>query len=301
MSSSSPKINDNNAQATAVKKQVVIKDPELGKTIFKNLIMGGTAGIIGACCTYPLDMVKTQMQKQSASNRVYSSSIDCFTQMFKKGGIRSLYKGLPAQLIGITPEKAIKLTVNDFIRYYFTNKQTGELKVYHEALAGSVAGFTQLIVTNPYELVKVRLQTSQQGMAAVLKDLGLRGLFTGARATLLRDVPFSAIYFTLYGNLKRVNRDENGHIPVLKLFGLSGFAGMIAAASVTPADVIKTRLQVKSEDGIKYKGIVDCASRILKEEGPLALFKGTVPRIMIISPLFGITLCVYEVLQGYFL
>jgi len=41
-------------------------------------------------------------------------------------------------------------------------------------------------------------------------------------------------------------------------------AGAIAAGSVTPADVVKTRLQVKSEGGLKYKGIVDCFSRILK-------------------------------------
>jgi len=37
------------------------------------------------------------------------------------------------------------------------------------------------------------------------------------------------------------------------------------------------------------------------EEGPRALFKGTLPRILIVSPLFGITLATYEVLQGFFL
>jgi len=284
------------------KKAVAMKDPELGKTIVKNLIMGGTAGIIGACSTYPLDMVKTRMQNQKSSQKVYNSSIDCFKKIIKADGVRGLYKGLPAQLIGITPEKAIKLTVNDFLRYYFTNKQTGEIKVYHEALAGSCAGLTQVVVTNPYELIKVRLQTSSLGMGQVLRDLGIRGLFTGAKATLLRDIPFSALYFTLYGNFKAYNRDASGHLPFWKLFASSGVAGMIAAASVTPADVIKTRLQVKSLDGeIKYKGIIDCFQRIVKEEGPRALFKGTLPRIMIISPLFAITLGVYEVLQGYFL
>jgi len=284
-------------------KKPVIKDPELGKTIIKNLIMGGTAGIIGACCTYPLDMVKTKMQNQRTSNKqIYANSIDCFRKIFGAEGIRGLYRGLPAQLIGITPEKAIKLTVNDFLRYYFTNKETGEIKIYHEALAGSTAGLSQVVVTNPYELVKVRLQTSKLTAMQVLRELGIRGLFTGAKATLLRDIPFSAIYFTLYGNFKALSRDQNGHLPFWKLFTSSGVAGMIAAATVTPADVIKTRLQVKTEEGtIKYKGIIDCFNRILTEEGPRALFKGTLPRIMIISPLFAITLGVYEVLQGYFL
>jgi len=283
-------------------QKVVIKEVDLKKTILKNLVMGGTAGIIGACCTYPLDMVKTRMQNQKASQKLYNSSLDCFRKIIKADGIRGLYRGLPAQLVGITPEKAIKLTVNDFLRSTFTNKETGEIKVYHEAIAGCAAGLSQVVVTNPYELVKVRLQTSKQPALSVLKELGFRGLVTGAPATLLRDVPFSAIYFTLYGNLKAHNRDANGHISFWTLFGCSGFAGMIAAASVTPADVIKTRLQVKTEEGaVKYKGIADCFSRIVKEEGPRALFKGTIPRVMIISPLFAITLAVYEVLQGYFL
>eukprot|EP01114_Cavostelium_apophysatum_P022698 TRINITY_DN8300_c0_g1_i1.p1 TRINITY_DN8300_c0_g1~~TRINITY_DN8300_c0_g1_i1.p1 ORF type:complete len:301 (+),score=60.32 TRINITY_DN8300_c0_g1_i1:143-1045(+) len=284
------------------KKKVVMKDPELGKTILKNLVMGGTAGIIGACSTYPLDMVKTRMQNQKTGEKLYNNSLDCFRKIIRADGIRGLYRGLPAQLIGITPEKAIKLTVNDFLRYTFTNKETGEIKVYHEAIAGSAAGFSQVVVTNPYELVKVRLQTSKQSATSVLKELGLRGLLTGAPATLLRDVPFSALYFTMYGNLKKHYRDENGHIPFLTLFGCSGFAGMIAAGAVTPADVIKTRIQVKTTEGaVKYNGIADCFNRILKEEGPRALFKGAVPRMMIISPLFAITLGVYEVLQGYFL
>jgi len=264
--------------------------------------MGGTAGIIGACCTYPLDMAKTQLQNQKAGQQMYSGVIDCFSKIIKANGVRGLYKGLPAQLIGITPEKAIKLTVNDFLRHYFTDKKTGEIKVIHEAVAGATAGLTQVVVTNPYELVKVRLQTSKQGMGQVLRDLGFRGLFTGAHATLLRDVPFSAIYFTLYGNLKKWARDENGHLPISSLFACSGVAGMLAAGTVTPADVIKTRLQVKGVEGtVKYKGIIDCFQRIVKEEGPRALFKGTIPRILIISPLFGITLGVYELLQGYFL
>jgi solute carrier family 25 aspartate/glutamate transporter 12/13 len=286
----------------------------IGKTALKNLVMGGTAGIIGASTTYPLDMIKTRMQNQKTTiingitTKMYNNSWDCFKKIVNKEGIRGLYRGLPAQLVGITPEKAIKLTINDLLRYLFTDKKTGEIKIIHEAIAGATAGFSQVIATNPYEIVKVRLQTSnlvdgQKSKSAlnILRELGIRGLFTGAPACLLRDVPFSAIYFTLYGNLKKLAKDEKGHISTLKLFLCGISAGVVSAGAVTPADVIKTRLQVKNTDGKQYKGIIDCFLRILHEEGPTAFFKGTVPRIMIISPLFGITLMTYEVLQGYFL
>jgi len=51
--------------------------------------------------------------------------------------------------------------------------------------------------------------------------------------------------------------------------------GMPAASLVTPADVIKTRLQVAARAGqTTYSGVVDCFVKILREEGPKALWKG---------------------------
>jgi len=277
------------------------QEPKLGETILKNLVMGGTAGIIGACSTYPLDLIKTTLQNNKTPGLTF---VGCFKNIYKSGGIFGFYRGLPAQLVGIAPEKALKLTVNDTLRALFTDKKTGEIGLVYEGLAGGMAGFSQVIVTNPYELVKVRLQTQGPGEKksgfTILRELKLRGLFTGAGACLLRDVPFSVIYFTLYGRFKKAVKDEHGKVSPFALFMCGITAGAIASSGVTPADVIKTRLQVKSSTH-QYKGIVDCFSRILKEEGPRALFKGIIPRMLIISPLFGITLATYEALQGFFL
>jgi solute carrier family 25 (mitochondrial aspartate/glutamate transporter), member 12/13 len=62
------------------------------------------------------------------------------------------------KLITVAPEKAIKLTMNDFMRRSLTNKKTGELPLYAEILAGCTAGASQVIFTNPLEIVKIRLQ-----------------------------------------------------------------------------------------------------------------------------------------------
>jgi solute carrier family 25 aspartate/glutamate transporter 12/13 len=52
-------------------------------------------------------------------------------------------------------------------------------------------------------------------------------------------------------------------------------AGIPAASLVTPADVIKTRLQVVARQGqTTYNGLIDCATKIYSEEGPRALWKG---------------------------
>ena len=70
-------------------------------------------------------------------------------------------------------------------------------------------------------------------------------LLQGARACLLRDIPFSAIYFPAYAHLKPQFADDTGYNSPLSLLTAGAIAGMPAASLVTPADVIKTRLQVR--------------------------------------------------------
>ena len=74
---------------------------------------------------------------------------------------------------------------------------------------------------------------------------------------------------------------------------------MPAAYLVTPADVIKTRLQVQARKGDTiYNGIMDASVKIMREEGPKAFFKGGIARIMRSSPQFGVTLATYELLHS---
>ncbi|KAK5986414.1 hypothetical protein GCK32_021420 [Trichostrongylus colubriformis] len=69
-----------------------------------------------------------------------------------------LYRGLLPQIVGVAPEKAIKLTVNDFVRDKFNNN--GRIPIWAEILAGGCAGGSQVIFTNPLEIVKIRLQVA---------------------------------------------------------------------------------------------------------------------------------------------
>ena len=72
---------------------------------------------------------------------------------------------------------------------------------------------------------------------------------------------------------------------------------MVSSLAVNPMDVIKTRLQVlkRVEGEPTYNGIVDCAVKIFKQEGVTAFYKGAVPRMIVIAPLFGIAQMVYFV------
>ncbi|KAF8204027.1 mitochondrial inner membrane protein [Pholiota molesta] len=277
-------------------------------------IQGGFAGAVGATIVYPIDMVKTRMQNQRTTvvgQMLYKNSLDCAKKIFRNEGFLGFYRGLGPQLIGVAPEKAIKLTVNDLVRGRAMDPETGRIKIGWELFAGGMAGGSQVIFTNPLEIVKIRLQIQGEaakvegaipkGAVHIIRQLGILGLYKGATACLLRDIPFSAIYFTAYSHLRKdVFQDGyNGkQLSFLETLSAAAIAGMPAAYLTTPADVVKTRLQVEARKGqTHYAGLRDAFVKIYREEGFRALFKGGPARVIRSSPQFGFTLLAYETLK----
>jgi solute carrier family 25 aspartate/glutamate transporter 12/13 len=147
----------------------------------------------------------------------------------------------------------------------------------------------------PCRLLTFAVPLSPRSALATIKDLGLRGLYKGVAACWLRDVPFSIVFFPLFANLKIAFNGDNS---LLGLFAAGAISGSISAGSVTPCDVVKTRLQV---EGSTYKGIGDAFVRIVREEGYGALLKGLGPRMTVQAPLFGITLFAFDMQKKYIL
>ncbi|XP_037081771.1 calcium-binding mitochondrial carrier protein Aralar1-like isoform X2 [Pollicipes pollicipes] len=273
--------------------------------------LGAVAGAVGATAVYPIDLVKTRMQNQRTGSFIgelmYKNSFDCFKKVVRFEGVLGLYRGLIPQLVGVAPEKAIKLTVNDLVRDKLTSKQ-GTIPAWGEVMAGACAGGSQVVFTNPLEIVKIRLQVAGEiagsrniSAISVVKDLGFMGLYKGARACFLRDIPFSAIYFPVYAHSKLLLADENGYNAPHTLLVAGAMGGVPAASLTTPADVIKTRLQVAARAGqTTYSGVLDAARKIFREEGMKAFWKGAPARVFRSSPQFGVTLLTYELLQRVF-
>ncbi|KAI8059608.1 mitochondrial carrier domain-containing protein [Gongronella butleri] len=278
--------------------------------------LGSIAGAVGATAVYPIDLVKTRMQNQRSQvvgELMYKNSLDCFRKVIKNEGVLGLYRGLGPQLVGVAPEKAIKLTVNDYVRAKFTGDK-GTILPWQEMVAGGAAGASQVVFTNPLEIVKIRLQVQGEYLKAhpdmprrsaiwIVKNLGVVGLYKGVSACLLRDVPFSAIYFPAYAHLKKdfFKEGPDHKLTISELLMAGAIAGMPAAYFTTPADVIKTRLQVEARKGqSSYTGIMDAGRKIMAEEGFKAFFKGGPARIFRSSPQFGVTLTVYEMLHQSF-
>lgn len=188
------------------------------------------------------------------------------------------------------------------------------------------AGCSQVIITCPLEIVKIRLQTAGEVSGGhkvkarqIIKDLGIRGLYKGIQPCIMRDSTFAGIYFSLYAYFKRLLADKDSYNHPMTLLAAGLCAGAPAAFFATPFDVVKTRIQVIPREGQQTydKGVIDTVKKIYNQEGPKAFTKGALGRshiieyyfhyILILSarvcrsaPQMAITLFTYEVLQRLF-
>ncbi|XP_034665061.1 mitochondrial glutamate carrier 1 [Drosophila subobscura] len=288
-------------------------------SVLPKIINGGIAGIIGVTCVFPMDLVKTRLQNQQIlpnGEKMYSSIIDCFRKTIAQDGFFGMYRGSAVNIILVTPEKAIKLAANDYFRYHLSTPQ-GKLPLHMAGIAGGLAGLFQIVVTTPMELLKIQMQDAGRIASAdraagrevhkltalsvakqLVKENGIFGLYKGVKATGVRDVLFSVIYFPMMATINDAGprKTDNSGEAVFYWSLLAGLsAGMTSAFLCTPFDVIKTRLQaIKKIEGEKeFEGFFDCVSKTMKYEGPTAFFKGGLCRIMVIAPMFGIAQMVY--------
>ena len=289
--------------------------------LYKKVIFSGLSGAIATTCIYPLAITKTKLQNESGLAR--SSPLQMVATIWRDGGARGFYRGMLPNVVLVMPEKAIKLTMNDFFKRALKerglgiNRSTGELTMAAEMVAGGMAGTVQVVATNPMELLQIqgatmadRIQRGQLTAAIsyprLVRELGVSGLYTGVLATLARDIPFSMLYFSMYSQFKHQLLHDTSSNLAFKSFAAGAAAGTIAAALTCPMDVIKTRVHAAAvparlDWGEFVRREVSMwrqhASGIVRTEGVGALFRGVVPRCVIVSPLFGITMTCYETFQ----
>lgn len=275
--------------------------------------IGATSGCLGALSAYPLDTIKSQLQTEVGREK-YAGGFDAFVGIIKSSplGPLALYRGAFVNVLGIAPEKTIKLGVNNFLRGAIEG-QLGFLPILGEIFAGGSAGLCQVIATNPLEVIKVKLQTSDASIWEIFREIGNVGkLYQGAEACIVRDVVFSSFLFPVYSHAKVL-------MPAILMGVLGGhevptfwsdlLAGSVAAAPAafiaTPADTVKTRMQQAraSEKGgsTEPKGEscqngIAVTKAIISDEGICALFSGWFERVLRSIPQFGVTLAMFDVL-----
>lgn len=128
------------------------------------------------------------------------------------------------------------------------------------------------------------------GVRIVRQD-GVRALFSGVSATVLRQTLYSTTRMGLYDILKQKWTDpETKTMPLQRKITAGLIAGAIGAAVGNPADVAMVRMQADGrlpiEQRRNYKSVVDAITRMAKQEGVTSLWRGssmTVNRAMLVT------------------
>lgn len=267
--------------------------------LYQKMMVGGLSGVIGLTTVFPVDLIKTRLQiLSSGSSSTIGISSVC-RDVLTKHGLSGFYRGLGPTAVMVAPEKAIKLGVNDYLRDVFCNFDRTKETIPQQVAAGALTGVVQVAVTNPMEIVKIRLQSADSAFTPLMavRELGLRGLYTGSAVTMMRDVPYNIIFFLTYIQLKRALTSPEGEVSRQRILGSGVAAGMVAAFVGTPMDVVKSRIQMRNSP--YTNGALDCARRLYGEGGSSIFFRGAVPRMAVQGPLYGIALLLFELQSQY--
>jgi len=260
----------------------------------KSFISGGFGGVAAVLVGHPFDLTKVRLQ--TAPKGTYTGAIDVVKKTLARDGIKGLYRGMGPPLVGVTPIFAISFWSYDLgkkIVYSLTPNRTDvKLTTSELAFAGFFSAIPTTLVAAPAERIKVILQVQGQGAAAtatayngpvavvrsLYKEGGLKSIFRGSGATLVRDGPGSAAYFVAYEECKKALTPAGSDPSQLNLGAViiaGGMAGVAMWSLAIPPDVIKSRIQSAPQG--TYSGFLDCARKTIAHDGVTALFKGFGP------------------------
>jgi solute carrier family 25 S-adenosylmethionine transporter 26 len=216
--------------------------------------------------------------------------------------IQKAYRGVVPATLGAIPSSAIYFGAYETMKTCISKivpDNTFSSRLTIHALAAASGNALSSLIFVPKELIKQQLQYSNTStirsiLSSTLKESGIRGLYCGYQATLIRNIPSAIIRFVLYEEFKYKCISDDGdhhshtssssssssnfhHTMLPKLFLAGALAGAIASGFMTPVDVIKTRLATKT---IPTKGFVQSLQYLMETEGLRALYAGAPSRMI---------------------
>ena len=233
------------------------------------MLAGGLGGTTGDMLMHSLDTVKTRQQGDPHMPPKYTSMGNTYYTIWRQEGVRrGLYGGVTPAFLG-----SFSGTVIFFGTYEWSKRRmidAGVTPWLSYLTAGFIADLAASPAYVPSEVLKTRLQlqgrhnnpyfnsgynyrSTLNAVRVISKTEGMSALFHGYRATLWRDIPFSALQFAFYEQEQKVARTWMGSrdigLPLEIFTGAS--AGGMAGVLTCPLDVVKTRLQTQVDPDLK--------------------------------------------------
>jgi len=273
------------------------KGPKLG--FAENFMLSGVAAAVSKTAAAPIERVKLlvqnqgEMLKQGTLDKPYSGVVDCTMRTAKTEGVFSFWRGNLANVIRYFPTQALNFAFKDTVKSMFkTAKDAPQYEKFAKnILSGGVAGSLSLTFVYSLDYCRTRLANDAKskdgkrqysGMidvyAKTIKSDGIQGLYRGFVISCVGIFIYRGMYFGLYDSIKPILLGDNAS--VLLSFLLGWVVTVTAGLMSYPIDTIRRRMMMTSGQAVKYKGSLDCAVQVLKNEGFMSLMKGAGANIL---------------------
>jgi len=308
---------------------------------WENMVCGAISRSVAQVVVHPMNTMKTILQANrrsnspaAAANGVLTSVVGetvTFRTLAHPSNWKLLTRGAGAQFLLSVPHGALNFAVLEFVRRRMNiiveqriiqqreetnnSKSNTKKKVLVSSAAGPGLDFLSScisticcsVISTPQMMITDTIMAGiYPNLSSACKGLmsqrnGLLGFYTGWWPGLAGKIPSYALTWTAFQQLKVMHQKVMKRPP--KDIENS-IMGCIAAATTVcvmiPMDTIKTRV-VTANSVDPYKGIIDAAFRMTREEGLGCFYRGLTPRLMSVVPMIGIQFGVYEYTKKFML
>ena len=268
---------------TPVPKETPIADAALAGTL---------AAAAGTVALHPIDTIKTVQQTGLSLGPACS-------KIWQRGQLGAFYDGVTPYVLGDGLSSAVKFAVYEQLKQTASKKLPEDYVPLARFACAAVAFLCCSVILVPGELLKIRIQNGMypdivKGAAQMVREEGLRGCFTGYRATLFRDVPYTmgelGLYDLLKGFVRRLRRRTTTSSGDELL--AAALTGAVVGFATNPLDVVKTRIMTGGG-----AGPVAVFRSTIAAEGWGSLLNGAGARVFWLAPFTVIYFGVYEWLK----
>uniref|UniRef100_A0A7S2WL72 Mitochondrial carrier protein n=1 Tax=Eucampia antarctica TaxID=49252 RepID=A0A7S2WL72_9STRA len=282
---------------------------------WENMVCGAVSRSCAQTMMHPANTMKTLLQ----SNRD-GSGANTILKLIQPENWKLLSRGAGAQLVMSIPHGAVNFAVLEYVRRQMNNLVQNKLEPEFarrvgpgldfassciSTIACSIVSTPQMMITdNIMAGTYPNLFAAVRGLATSSENNMVAGFYRGWWPGLAGKIPSYALTWTFFQQLKDAQLRIYQRPPKDYENSIMGcLASGTTVCIMIPMDTIKTRLvtQANYPHLIPYKGIADCASRVLKEEGVGAFYRGLTPRLMSVVPMIGIQFGIYEYMKKFML
>ncbi|CAG9943678.1 unnamed protein product [Clonostachys rosea f. rosea IK726] len=280
-------------------------------------INGGISGMVATTVIQPVDMVKVRIQLagEGVSGGPKPTALSVTRQIVGSGKVLDLYTGLSAGLLRQAVYTTARLGFFDTFMAKLTaraKEQGRQIGFSDRATAGLSAGGIAAMIGNPADLALIRMQSDGlkplaerknyksviDALGSIARSEGVAALWAGAAPTIVRAMALNFGQLAFFSEAK-VQLKNTGLSSQAQTLSASAIAGFFASFFSLPFDFVKTRLQkqTKGPDGkLPYRGMVDCFTKVARQEGVLRFYRGFGTYYIRIAPHAMVTLIVADYL-----